>query len=171
MNYTVLVVEDEENQRRALIDRVQWEKAGFTVVGEAENGAEALDKVELLEPDLILTDIRMPLITGLELAARVREMRPATQIVILSGYDSFEYARTAINYNIISYLLKPISSAELSEELFDIHRRMEERIAGIGKNTEPDSAADTQARMTPNISKKPQSLVSSPRTSLANSAF
>lgn len=107
MNYTVLVVEDEENQRRALIDRVQWEKAGFTVVGEAENGAEALDKVELLEPDLILTDIRMPLITGLELAARVREMRPATQIVILSGYDSFEYARTAINYNIISYLLKP----------------------------------------------------------------
>ena len=92
MNYTVLVVEDEENQRRALIDRVQWEKAGFTVVGEAENGAEALDKVELLEPDLILTDIRMPLITGLELAARVREMRPATQIVILSGYDSFEYA-------------------------------------------------------------------------------
>lgn len=51
MNYTVLVVEDEENQRRALIDRVQWEKAGFTVVGEAENGAEALDKVELLEPD------------------------------------------------------------------------------------------------------------------------
>ena len=147
MNYTVLVVEDEENQRRALIDRVQWEKAGFTVVGEAENGAEALDKVELLEPDLILTDIRMPLITGLELAARVREMRPATQIVILSGYDSFEYARTAINYNIISYLLKPISSAELSEELFDIHRRMEERIAGIGKNTEPDSAADTQARL------------------------
>lgn len=147
MNYTVLVVEDEENQRRALIDRVQWEKAGFTVVGEAENGAEALDKVELLEPDLILTDIRMPLITGLELAARVREMRPATQIVILSGYDSFEYARTAINYNIISYLLKPISSAELSEELFDIHRRMEKRIAGIGKNTEPDSAADTQARL------------------------
>ena len=70
MKYTVLVVEDEENQRRALLERVKWEEAGFTVVGEAENGAEALDKVELLEPDLILTDIRMPLISGLELAAR-----------------------------------------------------------------------------------------------------
>ena len=108
LKYTVLVVEDEINQRRALVERVEWEKAGFEVIGQAENGAEALDKVEQLEPDLIFTDIKMPLISGLELAAKVRELRPATQIVILSGYDSFEYARTAINYNIISYLLKPI---------------------------------------------------------------
>lgn len=140
MKYTVLVVEDEINQRRALIERVEWEKAGFEVIGQAENGAEALDKVEQLEPDLIFTDIKMPLISGLELAAKVRELRPATQIVILSGYDSFEYARTAINYNIISYLLKPISSSELSEQLFDIHRRMEERLGGIsGKTAQTDS--------------------------------
>ena len=140
LKYTVLVVEDEINQRRALIERVEWEKAGFEVIGQAENGAEALDKVEQLEPDLIFTDIKMPLISGLELAAKVRELRPATQIVILSGYDSFEYARTAINYNIISYLLKPISSSELSEQLFDIHRRMEERLGGIsGKTAQTDS--------------------------------
>lgn len=140
MKYTVLVVEDEINQRRALVERVEWEKAGFEVIGQAENGAEALDKVEQLEPDLIFTDIKMPLISGLELAAKVRELRPATQIVILSGYDSFEYARTAINYNIISYLLKPISSSELSEQLFDIHRRMEERLGGIsGKTAQTDS--------------------------------
>ena len=140
LKYTVLVVEDEMNQRRALIERVEWEKAGFEVIGQAENGAEALDKVEQLEPDLIFTDIKMPLISGLELAAKVREVRPATQIVILSGYDSFEYARTAINYNIISYLLKPISSSELSEQLFDIHRRMEERLGGIsGKTAQTDS--------------------------------
>ena len=103
MNYTVLVVDDEHDQRRALIEKVNWAAAGFEVIGEAENGVEALDIVETLEPDLILTDIRMPMISGLELAAKVREMRPATQIVILSGYDSFEYAQTAINYNIISY--------------------------------------------------------------------
>ena len=131
MNYTVLVVDDEHDQRHALVERVNWEAAGFTVVGEAENGVEALDLVETLEPDLILTDIKMPMITGLELAARVRELRPATQIVILSGYDSFEYARTAIDYNIISYLLKPISSSELSEELFEIRRRMDERLGGV----------------------------------------
>ena len=118
MNYTVLVVDDEAEQRSALISRVDWSAAGFEVIGEAENGVEALDLIDALEPDLILTDIRMPMISGLELAAKVYEMRPATQIVILSGYDSFDYARTAINYNIISYLLKPITSSELSEELF-----------------------------------------------------
>ena len=109
LKYTVLVVDDEQEQRQALIRRVRWDAAGFEVVGEAENGVEALDLVDELEPDLILTDIRMPMISGLELAGRVREMRPATQVVILSGYDSFEYARTAIEYNIISYLLKPIN--------------------------------------------------------------
>ena len=131
LNYTVLVVEDEYEQRRAIIERVNWAAAGFEVIGEAENGVEALDVIESLEPDLIITDIRMPMISGLELAAKVREIRPATQMVILSGYDSFEYAQTAINYNIIRYLLKPISSAELSEELFEIKRRMDEKLSSV----------------------------------------
>lgn len=85
MKYTVLVVDDERDQRRALIERVDWSSAGFEVIGEAENGVEALDLIESLEPDLILTDIKMPMISGLELAAKVREIRPVTQIVILSG--------------------------------------------------------------------------------------
>ncbi|MBD9010212.1 MAG: response regulator [Clostridiales bacterium] len=143
MNYTVLVVEDEYEQRRALIEMVDWAAAGFEVIGEAENGVEALDIIEGLEPDLILTDIKMPMISGLELAARVRELRPATQIVILSGYDSFEYARTAINYNIISYLLKPISSSEMSEKLFEIHERMDEKLGSV--IAVPD--ADTQKQL------------------------
>ncbi len=133
MKYSVLVVEDEYDQRRALIDRVDWFSAGFEVIGEAENGVEALDLLEMLEPDLILTDIKMPLISGLELAAKVREVRPATQVVILSGYDSFEYAQTAINYNIISYLLKPISPAEMTKELVKIHSRMDERFSVVSK--------------------------------------
>lgn len=131
MRYTVLVVDDEQNQRRALIEKVDWKSAGFEVIGEAENGVEALDLVEKLEPDLIFTDIKMPLITGLELAAKVRQIRPITQIVILSGYDSFEYAQAAIQYNIISYLLKPISSEELSKELLNIRVRMDERLQRI----------------------------------------
>ncbi len=131
MKYSVLVVDDEPELRHALVERVDWESAGFEVVGEAENGVEAIELTETLEPDLIITDIKMPMISGLELAKTVRELRPATQIVILSGYDSFEYARTAIDYNIISYLLKPISSAEMSEELFEIHRRMDEKVGGV----------------------------------------
>ena len=139
MKYTVLVVDDEQEQRLALIERVDWESAGFEVVGEAENGVEALDVLESLEPDLILTDIKMPMISGLELAARVREIRPATQVVILSGYDSFEYAQTAIKYNIISYILKPISPEEMSEELIKIHSRMDERLAGMISSDKTDS--------------------------------
>lgn len=144
MKYTVLVVDDEQEQRRALIERVDWDSAGFEVIGEAENGVEALDILEALEPDLILTDIRMPMISGLELAAKVRELRPATQMVVLSGYDSFEYAQTAMNYNIISYLLKPISPDEMSEELFKIHRRMDERLSVVF--AAPDRGTKEQLR-------------------------
>ena len=93
--YTVLIADDEAELRQAIIENVDWNRAGFEVVGGAENGVEALELVEELKPDLVLTDIRMPLMTGLELAAKIREVRPATNIVILSGYDDFQYARAA----------------------------------------------------------------------------
>ena len=72
------------------------------MVGEAENGIEALELVERMEPDLLLTDIRMPFVSGIELARQVREVRPTTQIAFLSGFDEFSYAQQAIQYNIIS---------------------------------------------------------------------
>lgn len=125
--YTVIVADDEEELRRALIRRVDWESIGFSVVAEAENGAEALELVEKYEPDLLLTDIRMPFISGIELARQVREVRPAMQIAFLSGYDDFSYAQQAIQYNIISYLLKPISAAELTEELKKIKEKIDEK--------------------------------------------
>ena len=123
--YSVLVVDDEIRQREAIIQSVDWGKAGFSVVGDAENGIEALELLEKLEPDLILTDIKMPLMTGLELASKVREIRPATKLVILSGYDDFEYAQEAFKYNVIRYLLKPISSSELTEEFEKIKTEMD----------------------------------------------
>jgi len=125
--YTVVVADDERELRQALIRKVDWNGAGFTVIGEAENGAEALELVERLEPDLLLTDIRMPFYSGIELARQVREVRPATQIAFLSGYDDFSYAQQAIQYNIISYILKPISSAEMQEELKKIKSRIDEK--------------------------------------------
>ncbi len=127
--YTALIVDDEEELRRAIIEKVDWKGSGFEVIGDAGNGIDALELAERLEPDLILTDIRMPMMTGLELARQVRELRPATQVVILSGYDDFSYAQTAIQYNIIGYLLKPISSSELTEELKKIRARMDRYFA------------------------------------------
>ena len=122
--YTVIVADDEEELRQALIRRVDWESIGFQVVGEAENGVEALELVEKYEPDLLLTDIRMPFVSGIELARQVREVQPATQIAFLSGFDDFTYAQQAIQYNIVSYLLKPISAAELTEELKKIKEKI-----------------------------------------------
>ena len=123
--YTIIVVDDEEELRHAIIKRVEWEEIGFEVVGEAGNGIDALEIVEQLEPDLLLTDIRMPFMSGIELARQVREVRPATKIAFLSGYDDFAYAQQAIQYNIISYLLKPISMADLTAELLEIRKKLD----------------------------------------------
>lgn len=123
--YTIVVVDDEEELRKAIINRIDWEAVGFLVVGEADNGIEALDLVEKKEPDLLLTDIRMPFLSGLELARQVREIRPATQIAFLSGYDEFAYAQQAIQYNIISYLLKPLTMADLTRELLAIKEKLD----------------------------------------------
>jgi len=125
--YTVIVADDEEEIRRALVKRVNWEGIGFKLVGEASNGAEALEMVEKFEPDLLLTDIKMPFISGIELARQVREVRPSTQIAFLSGYDDFEYAQMAIQYNIISYILKPISADEITNELIIIRSKIDDK--------------------------------------------
>lgn len=125
--YTIVVADDEAELRQAIIRRVNWEEIGFTVVAEAENGAEALEFVEQLEPDLLLTDIRMPFVSGIELARQVRDIRPTTQIAFLSGHDDFVYAQQAIQYNIISYMLKPISAQELTEELIKIKEKIDEK--------------------------------------------
>ncbi len=123
--YTVVVADDEEELRRAIVRRIDWEKIGFQVVGEAENGVEALELVEKKGPDLLLTDIKMPFVSGIELARQVREIRPTTQIAFLSGFDEFSYAQQAIQYNIISYMLKPISMADLTKELIVIREKID----------------------------------------------
>lgn len=115
--YTVVVADDEDVLREAVCTMVPWAELGFSLAGSASNGLDALQLVEKLEPDLLLTDIRMPFISGIELARQVREVRPAMNIAFLSGYDDFEYAKQAIQYNIISYMLKPLTIEGLAAEL------------------------------------------------------
>ena len=107
-NYKILLVDDEEEVRTSIIRKIDWEKTGFTVIGDAENGRDALEKIELLEPDVVLTDIRMPYMDGLELAAELHRSRPSIRLVIFSGYDDFEYAKQAIRLDITEYILKPV---------------------------------------------------------------
>ena len=134
--YTVVIADDEEEIRRGIIRKTDWESAGFQVIGEAANGADALELVEKLEPDLLLTDIKMPFLSGIELARQIREVRPTVQIAFLSGFDDFSYAQQAIQYNIVSYMLKPISSRELEEELVKIKRKMDQKFELFAKSTQ-----------------------------------
>ncbi len=129
--YSVIIADDEFELRQSLLECIDWESIGFEVIGEASNGMEALELVEILEPDLLLTDIKMPFVSGIELARQVSRVRPAMHIAFLSGYDDFAYAKEAIQYNIISYLLKPLSSEELTQELIIIREKMDERVARI----------------------------------------
>ena len=111
--YTVVVADDEQELREAVCSMIRWEEIGFRLVGSAGNGLDALQLVE------------MPFITGTELAKSVRELQPLISIAFLSGYDDFEYAQRAIENRVISYLLKPISVAELTAALREIHEKME----------------------------------------------
>ena len=147
--YTVIVADDEEEIRRALVRKIDWNSLGFELVGEASNGAEALDLTEKLCPDLLLTDIMMPFIGGIELARQVREVRPSTQIVFLTGYEVFEYAKQAIQYNIISYLLKPISADELSSELIKIRKIIDKKFEQFRSNNEAKEHLDTLSFVVP----------------------
>ena len=125
--YTIVVADDEEELRRAIIRKIDWESIGFRVVGEAENGIEALELVERMEPDLLLTDIRMPFVSGIELARQVREVRPTTQIAFLSGFDEFSYAKKAISVRAIDYVLKPYDENELMLVIEEAMRMVEEQ--------------------------------------------
>ncbi len=132
--YTVIVVDDESDLRKGLIRKIQWGEIGFQVIGEADNGIEAMELVDRLEPDLLITDIKMPFMTGIELARQVREIRPNTQIAFLSGYDDFTYAQQAIQYNIVSYMLKPITARDMTNELYTIKKKIDEKFEAFSGN-------------------------------------
>ena len=145
--YTVIVADDEDELREAVCTMIPWKDYGFRLVGSASNGLDALQLVEKHEPDLLLTDIRMPFISGIELARQVREIRPATNIAFLSGYDDFEYAKQAIQYNIISYMLKPLTMEGLGTELRTIREKIDAQFAMFRQTAPHPGGPDLQAAM------------------------
>ena len=141
--YTVVVADDEDELREAVCTMIPWQDHGFCLVGSASNGLDALQLVEKHGPDLLLTDIRMPFISGIELARQVREVRPATNIAFLSGYDDFQYAKQAIQYNIISYMLKPLTMEGLGAELRNIRQKIDAQYA-MFRQTAPRTCGPDQ---------------------------
>lgn len=117
MPYKAFLVEDEIVTREGIRDNVDWRAAGFAFCGEAPDGEVALPLIEAARPDLLITDIKMPFMDGLQLSKLVRERLPATKIIVLSGHDEFHYAQEAIKLGVTEYLLKPVGVKELHQML------------------------------------------------------
>ena len=125
--YKVLLVDDEALIREAISENIQWEEMGFAFMGACENGKQAMEVIEKEQPDLLLTDINMPFVDGMELTKFVYENYPDTKVVIISGFDEFEYAKNAVKYQVLEYILKPITPMEFSETLQRVKKILDER--------------------------------------------
>ncbi len=129
MSYSVFLVEDEIVAREGMRANVGWGACGFELCGEAADGELALPQLEQLKPDLLITDIRMPFMDGLQLCRLVRERLPQTKVIIVSGYDEFSYAQEAITLGVTEYLLKPISAQDVMQALQRIRQQLDQERA------------------------------------------
>lgn len=127
--YKLILVDDEEEVRKGILKKIEWENIGFEVVGEAENGIEAMEIAEKNVPDVVITDIKMPFMDGLKLAEQLSTRYPTVKIIVLTGFDEFEYAQKAIKLSIFDYVLKPVSSKELIDILIKLKHQLDKEIA------------------------------------------
>lgn len=133
----IFLAEDEIVMREGIRNNIAWQEEGFEFVGEASDGELAYPMIQKLKPDILITDIRMPFMDGLELSRIVKQELPDTSILILSGYGEFDYAKEAISIGVEDYLLKPVTSAQLLEAIRRIAEKnlRQERQTGRDKKT------------------------------------
>ncbi len=137
----VFLVDDEIVVREGIRESFPWEETPYTLVGEAPDGEMALPMIRDTNPDIVITDIRMPFMDGIELCRTLRGQMPWIGIIVLSGYDEFEYARKCIQLGVREYLLKPINSGELRDVLDKVGAQLTEERRAL------DHAASLRARM------------------------
>ena len=144
--YKVVLVEDEIVTREGIRDNVNWNAHGFQFSGDAADGEMALSLLETTHPDVLITDIKMPFMDGLQLCKIVRERMPWIKIVILSGHDEFEYAHEAIKLGVKEYLLKPITVENLHKlldkmgKLLETEREEQQRLRQLQDQVEENQA-------------------------------
>lgn len=125
--YRLVLLDDEEIVTKGIQKVFDLNAFGFSVVGTFQNPLKALEQVGTLQPDLIITDVKMPQMDGLEFAGKVRQILPDVEIVILSGYDDFSYAQTAVKIGVSDYLLKPIKKDDFKHMLQRVYQKIEDK--------------------------------------------
>ncbi|WP_049476881.1 response regulator [Streptococcus constellatus] len=123
--YSIMIVEDEYLVRQGISSLVDFKKFNMQVIGEAENGLEAWEKIQAECPDIILTDINMPQMNGIKLAQLAREQYPQLHIIFLTGYDDFDYALSAVKLGADDYLLKPFSREDVEAMLIKVKEKLD----------------------------------------------
>ena len=116
----VIIADDEPRICKLIEKLINWEELEMEVIKVASNGVETLEYIKEFNPDIVITDIRMPGYDGLEIIERTRKFNLDTEFIIISGYSEFEYAKKAINYKVNGYLLKPINKEELENALIEV---------------------------------------------------
>ena len=124
--YKVFLADDESAMRTGVRNNLDWDNSDFLLAGEAPDGEMALSLMQEIMPDILITDVRMPFMDGIELSRIVRKTMPWVKIIILSGHDEFEYAKQAITIGVEEYLLKPVTSEKLMETLGEVAGHIEE---------------------------------------------
>ena len=149
-SYTVIVAEDEELLLNDIVKKTEATNLGFKVIGKAQTGCQALDLVHDLSPNLIISDIRMPMMDGVTLLEQIYDLYPYIKSIIISGFSDFEYARRAIRVQVSEYLLKPIDPNELFQALHKVKTQLaQEHINGSSafddafKRSNPEQIAYT----------------------------
>lgn len=127
--YTVILVDDEEEVIQVIMKKIDWEGLGFFVIGYANNGVKALEMVEEYQPDVVMTDIKMPYMDGMELANRIKAKFPATKLLLFTGFDEFEYAKEAVHLEVEEYILKPVNSIELTDVFTQLKIKLDQEIS------------------------------------------
>ena len=122
----ILIAEDEQRTRQGLVRVLQSLRDEYEIVAQASNGKAALEMILEQKPDVVFIDIKMPFMDGLELSRLVKKALPDTKIIILSGYNEFDYAKEAITIGISEYLLKPVTAASLTAVLRKVREEIRE---------------------------------------------
>jgi len=124
----VMIVDDMPIFLEYLRTTIDWETYGFELVCEATNGEDALEKAEIFQPDLVLSDIKMPYMDGLMLTEKLSEMYPQISVVLITGNSEFEYARRAIKLGVVDYIVKPFEKEELIRTLLKLQDNINQAI-------------------------------------------